>query len=37
MFAYGSWKRLSAVDRVLAKAVPARFFYNVGITGVKPG
>ena len=37
MFAYGSWKRLSAVDRVLAKAVPARLFYNVGITGVKPG
>ena len=37
MFAYGSWKRLSAVDRVLARAVPARFFYNVGITGVKPG
>ena len=36
MFAYGSWKRLSAVDRVLARAVPARFFYNVGITGVKP-
>ena len=36
-FAYGSWKRLSAVDRVLARAVPARFFYNVGITGVKPG
>jgi ubiquinone/menaquinone biosynthesis C-methylase UbiE len=37
MFAYGSWKRLSAVDRALAKAVPSRFFYNVGITGVKPG
>ena len=36
MFAYGSWKRLSAVDRLLARAVPARFFYNVGITGVKP-
>ncbi|MFC8504348.1 class I SAM-dependent methyltransferase [Pedococcus sp. NPDC057267] len=36
MFAYGSWKRLSAVDRVLARAVPDRFFYNVGITGVKP-
>ena len=36
MFAYGSWKRLSAVDRVLAKVVPARLFYNVGITGVKP-
>jgi ubiquinone/menaquinone biosynthesis C-methylase UbiE len=37
MFAYGAWRRLSAVDRVLAHAVPARFFYNVGITGVKPG
>ena len=37
MFAYGSWKRLSAVDRVLARVVPARLFYNVGITGVKPG
>jgi ubiquinone/menaquinone biosynthesis C-methylase UbiE len=36
MFAYGSWKRLSAVDRVLARAVPAKLFYNVGITGVKP-
>jgi ubiquinone/menaquinone biosynthesis C-methylase UbiE len=36
MFAYGSWRRLSAVDRVLARAVPPRFFYNVGITGVKP-
>ena len=36
-FAYGSWRRLSAVDRVLARAVPAKFFYNVGITGVKPG
>jgi ubiquinone/menaquinone biosynthesis C-methylase UbiE len=36
MFAYGSWRRLSAVDRRLARAVPARFFYNVGITGVKP-
>lgn len=37
MFAYGSWQRLSAVDRVLARVVPARFFYNVGITGVKTG
>lgn len=37
MFAYGSWKRLSALDRLLAKAVPARLFYNVGLTGVKPG
>jgi ubiquinone/menaquinone biosynthesis C-methylase UbiE len=37
MFAYGSWKRLSAVDRVLSRVVPAQFFYNVGITGVKAG
>ena len=37
MFAYGSWKRLSAVDRVLSRVVPERLFYNVGITGVKPG
>ena len=37
MFAYGSWRRLSALDRVLARAVPAKLFYNVGITGVKPG
>ncbi len=37
MFAYGAWQRLSAVDRLLARAVPARAFYNVGITGVKPG
>lgn len=35
-FAYGSWRRSSALDRVLARAVPARFFYDVGITGVKP-
>lgn len=37
MFAFGSWRRLSAVDRVLSKAVPDRLFYNVGVTGVKPG
>jgi ubiquinone/menaquinone biosynthesis C-methylase UbiE len=37
MFAYRSWLRLSALDRVLAKVVPARVFYNVGVTGVKPG
>ncbi len=36
MFAYGSWKRLSQVDRVLSRVVPDRFFYNVGITGTKP-
>ncbi len=37
MFAYGSWKRLSALDRVLSRVVPEQLFYNVGITGVKPG
>jgi len=36
MFAYRSWQRLSAVDRALARVVPARFFYNVLITGRKP-
>lgn len=37
MFAYRSWKRLSALDRGLSRVVPPRFFYNVGITGVKAG
>jgi SAM-dependent methyltransferase len=37
MFAYGSWKRLSALDRVLSTVVPGQLYYNVGITGVKPG
>lgn len=36
MFAYGTWKRLSALDRVLARALPASVFYNVAITGAKP-
>ncbi len=36
MFAYRSWRRLSAADRVLAKAIPQKFFYNVGVTGTKP-
>jgi ubiquinone/menaquinone biosynthesis C-methylase UbiE len=36
MFAFRSWQRLSAVDRVLARAVPQRLFYNVLVTGVKP-
>ncbi len=35
MFAYKSWQRLSAVDRVLARALPPSIFYNVGITGTK--
>ena len=38
MFAYRSWLRLSAVDRLLTRAhvVPARFFYNVALTATKP-
>ncbi len=37
MFAYRSWQRLCALDRVLARVVPARLYYNVGVTGVAPG
>src|SRR4051794_23437839 len=37
MFAYRSWQRLSAVDRVLAKALPQKLFYNVLVTGTRPG
>jgi SAM-dependent methyltransferase len=36
MFAYRTWQRLSAVDRLLAHVVPAGAFYNVSVTGVKP-
>jgi ubiquinone/menaquinone biosynthesis C-methylase UbiE len=36
MFAYRSWQRLSAVDRVLARALPQRLFYNVLLTGRRP-
>jgi ubiquinone/menaquinone biosynthesis C-methylase UbiE len=36
MFAYRSWQRLSAVDRVLARALPQRLFYNVLLTGTRP-
>lgn len=36
MFAYRSWQRLSALDRVLARVVPARVFYNVAVTATKP-
>lgn len=35
-FAYGSWRRLMKVDAVLGVLVPQKFFYNVGVTGVKP-
>lgn len=37
-FAFGGWQALSRFDEaVLAKVVPRKFFYNVMITGVKPG
>ncbi len=38
MFAYRSWLRLSAVDRLLTRArvVPPALFYNVAVTGVAP-
>jgi ubiquinone/menaquinone biosynthesis C-methylase UbiE len=35
-FAYRTWQRLSAVDRVLASVVPDELYYNVSITGVRP-
>jgi ubiquinone/menaquinone biosynthesis C-methylase UbiE len=35
-FAYKSWLRLSAVDRVLSHVVPDELFYNVSITAVRP-
>lgn len=36
-FAYGSWVRTMKVDSVLGRVVPQKLFYNVGVTGVKPG
>ena len=36
MFAYHGWLRLSALDRRLARVVPAGLFYNALVTGVKP-
>lgn len=35
-FAFGAWKRLSAVDRTLGRVLPQGIFYNVGITGTAP-
>jgi SAM-dependent methyltransferase len=35
-FAYHSWLRLSAADRVLERVVPAGLFYNAEVTGTKP-
>lgn len=37
MFAYRSWQRLSAVDRLLSTVLPAGLFYNVAVTGTRPG
>ncbi len=34
-FAYRAWLRLSAVDRVLRRVVPAGLFYNVSVTGIR--
>lgn len=36
MFAYRGWQRLSALDRRLARVVPAGLFYNALVTGVRP-
>ena len=36
-FAYRTWQLLSAVDRRLARGVPAGLFYNALVTGAKPG
>jgi ubiquinone/menaquinone biosynthesis C-methylase UbiE len=37
MFAFQNWQRLHRLDSaVLARFVPARLFYNVEITGMKP-
>jgi len=35
-FAYRTWQRLSAIDRVLARVVPDELYYNVSVTGRRP-
>jgi SAM-dependent methyltransferase len=35
-FAFTSWRRLSAVDRVLESVVPPGLFYNAEVTGFRP-
>jgi ubiquinone/menaquinone biosynthesis C-methylase UbiE len=35
-FAYRTWQRLSALDRVLARVVPGELYYNVSVTGWRP-
>jgi SAM-dependent methyltransferase len=37
MFAYRSWQRLSAIDRGLGRVLPQALFYNVLVTGHRPG
>lgn len=37
MFAYRSWQRLSAADRLLSRVLPQALFYNVLVTGTRPG
>ncbi len=38
MFAYRTWGWLSQLDAgVLSRVVPKEYFYNVSVTGVKPG
>ncbi|TDE00419.1 class I SAM-dependent methyltransferase [Jiangella asiatica] len=36
MFAYNSWLRLSAADRLLARVVPRELFYNLSVSAVRP-
>jgi len=35
-FAYRTWQRLSALDRVMARVVPGELYYNVSVTGWRP-
>jgi SAM-dependent methyltransferase len=35
-FAYRSWQRLSALDRMLSRVLPQQLFYNVLLTGTRP-
>jgi ubiquinone/menaquinone biosynthesis C-methylase UbiE len=37
MFAYRSWQRLSVLDQMLGKVLPQKVFYNVLLTGTRPG
>lgn len=35
-FGYRTWRLLMGMDKALSLVVPANFFYNVSVTGVKP-